>query len=75
MLLYLHLIGDYDINVGKFTPLKTNMSPQEGPFQKESSLLTTIFSGDSGDMLILGGVPYMDPMGCTKPCSFFTPRV
>ena len=32
------------------TPLKINMSPEKGPFQKETGLPT-------GDMLIFAGVP------------------
>ena len=42
LMLYLSIFGDV---LFLFTPPKTNMSPKKGPFQKDSSLPTTIFEG------------------------------
>lgn len=50
-------------------PGKINLSPEKGPFEKENSFPTMIYSGDIGYKLIFGEVPYWSQFYCNS-CSF-----
>ena len=52
-------------------PGKINMSPEKGPFEKENSLPTMIYSGDIWYKLIFGEVPYWSQVYCNSNSFMF----